>query len=127
MDDGEIVLLQDKGHIINDQLKGDIKITVHVENNSPFIRSGLDLLYRKSITLKESLCGFAFEMSHLNGKTLCMNNMTGKTIIKPKFRKIIPKMGMMREQNIGNLIIEFDVDFPESLTDEQIQVLTETL
>ena len=36
-------------------------------------------------------------------------------------------MGMMREQNIGNLIIEFDVDFPESLTDEQIQVLTETL
>ncbi|MEI6807042.1 MAG: DUF507 family protein, partial [Myxococcaceae bacterium] len=92
VDDGEIVLLQDKGHIINDQLKGDIKITVHVENNSPFLRSGLDLLYRKTITLKESLCGFAFEIIHLNGKTLCMNNMTGKTIIKPKFRKIIPKI-----------------------------------
>ena len=45
------------------------------------------------------------------------------TIIKPQFKKTIPNLGMMRENAQGSLIIEFDVEFPDSLTVEQIEVL----
>jgi DnaJ-class molecular chaperone len=123
IDENEMIILRDKGHYINDDIRGDVKLSIHIENNTPFIRTGLDLLYKKTISLKESLCGFSFEVAHLNGKTLFMNNMSGRTIIKPKYRKIIPNMGMIKEQNTGNLIIEFDVEFPESLTDSQVDIL----
>lgn len=127
IDDNEIIILKNKGHFINEDIKGDVKVIVQVENNSPFIRSGMDLIYKKTISLKDSLCGFAFEIHHLNGKKLLMNNTQGKTIIKPNFRKNIPNMGMVRDQINGNLIIEFDVEFPSSLTDEQLEVLEKTL
>lgn len=127
IDENEMIILRDKGHYINDNIRGDVKLSIHIENNTPFIRTGLDLLYKKTITLKESLCGFSFEVAHLNGKTLFMNNMSGRTIIKPKYRKIIPNMGMIKEQNTGNLIIEFDVEFPESLTDSQVDILSGVL
>lgn len=127
IDDNEIIVLKNKGHVINEDVKGDLKIIVKIENNTPFLRSGMDLIYKKTITLKESLCGFSFEIYHLNGKKMLMNNTQGKTIVKPKFRKVISGMGMVREQITGNMYIEFDVEFPNSLTEEQIEVLDKTL
>jgi DnaJ-class molecular chaperone len=36
-------------------------------------------------------------------------------------------MGMVREGNTGNMIVELDVEFPESLTAEQVKALSEVL
>lgn len=127
-DDNEMIVLENKGHVLNENVKGDIKIIVNVENNTEFKRAGLDIIYKKKITLKESLCGFSFEIKHLNGKQLCLNNNTNRTIIKPYFKKVIPNMGLIRDkENIGNLIIEFDIDYPETLTDTQIEALLNIL
>lgn len=123
IDNGEIMILRDQGHSINAEIKGDVKLVINVENSTPFIRHGLDLIFKKTISLKESLCGFSFEILHLNGKTLCLNNHTNHTIIKPNFKKVIPTMGIARENNTGNLIIEFDVEFPDTLSQEQIDLL----
>jgi DnaJ-class molecular chaperone len=128
IDDNEIIVLENKGHILNENVKGDIKIVIGVDNNSEFKRSGLDIIYKKKITLKESLCGFSFEIKHLNGKQLCLNNNVNRTIIKPMFRKVIPKMGMVRDNDtIGNLIIEFDIDYPDTFSEEQIEALSKIL
>lgn len=127
IDDGEIIVMRDCGNAINDELKGDIKIVISVENSTPFTRQGMDLIYKKTITLKEALTGFSFDIVHMNGKTLCLNNNTNRTIIKPGFKKPIPGLGMTRDNNTGNLVIEFTVDFPESLTDEQTEKLNEIL
>ena len=43
------------------------------------------------------------------------------------YKKMIPKMGMKRDEHIGNLIIEFNVIFPEKLSDEQIEGLAKIL
>jgi DnaJ-class molecular chaperone len=51
-----------------------------------------------------------------------INNSVGN-IIHHGYRKIIPKMGFTREQHIGNLIIVFNVKFPEKLSDETIEKL----
>jgi DnaJ-class molecular chaperone len=122
IDDGELIILRDKGNILNEQCKGDIKVFVKIENDSIFNRSGLDLILEKNITLKESLCGFSFEINYLNGKSYTLNNNPGN-IIPPGFRKIIPNLGLEREQHRGNMVIIFNVQFPEKITEEQIKKL----
>jgi DnaJ homolog subfamily B member 4 len=123
IDSNEYIILRGRGNAINDDVKGDVKVGIEIANDTPFVRMGLDLKYQKQISLKESLCGFSFDFQHLNGKTLCLNNKNNLTIVKPNYKKVIPNMGMKRDDNVGNLIIEFDVVFPNSLTKEQMDAL----
>jgi DnaJ-class molecular chaperone len=122
MDEGEIILLKDKGNAISDDLRGDVKVVVKVENNTGFQRSGLDLVLPKSISIKEALCGFTFELKYITGRTYTINNNAGN-IIPNGYKKIIPSMGFSRDGHIGNLVIVFDVKFPEKLSDESLEAL----
>jgi DnaJ-class molecular chaperone len=126
IDDGEIIVLRDKGNIINENQKGDVKVFIKVSNDTNFKRSGLDLILEKKITLKEALCGFSFEIKYLNGKSYTLNNNKGN-IIPPEYKKMYPGMGLTRENHKGNMVIHFHVEFPETLTSEQIDKLTEIL
>jgi len=126
IDDGEMILLNNQGNVIDDLNKGDVKIFIKVNNNSEFVRKGLDLFIEKKISLKESLCGFTFELKYINGKVYTINNQTGN-IIQPEYQKIIPGMGLMRENTKGNLIIHFKVEYPDVLSTEQIDKLKEIL
>ena len=115
-----------------ENLSGDIKIFINVTNDTDFVRDGLNLIYKKKITLKEALVGFKFDIKHVSGKTYCINNNNGK-IITPQYTKIITNMGMRRERQhpappmVGNLIIVFDVVFPNELTEEQMKTISECL
>ena len=122
IDDGELILLKDKGNVLNETCKGDIKIFVKIDNDSMFKRVGLDLVLEKSINLKDALCGFSFEITYINGKSYTLNNNSGN-IIPHGFRKIIPNMGLERESHKGNMIIEFNVQFPEKLSESVIASL----
>ena len=126
IDENEIIVLREKGNVINERNKGDVKIFVTVENKTEYIRNGLDLIYYKSIYLKEALCGFSFNMKYIDGRNFQINNCEGN-IINPGFKKVIPNMGMKRDDNIGNLIIEFTIIFPETLSKEKIDVLKENM
>ncbi len=126
IDDNEMIILRDKGNIINENCKGDIKINILIQNNTAFKRSGLDLLLEKNISLKESLCGFTFELKYINGKSYTLNNNKGN-IIPPEYKKVYPGMGLKRGEHKGNMIIVFHVEFPEKLTDEQIEKLVAVL
>ena len=77
-----------------------------VVNNTPYVRNGLDLIYTKEITLKDALCGFSCDVEHINGQSFKVNNGSSN-IITPGYRKVVPKRGIQRGDNIGNLIIEF--------------------
>ena len=120
IDENETLVLENKGHVINNTVHGDIKIAFKIKNESEFKRHGMDLVYSKKISLKEALCGFSFEIQHISGKKLCLNNMTSKTVIKPNYKKVVPNMGMVRENSTGNMIIDFELVFPDSLTEEQV-------
>ena len=120
--ENEIITLVGAGNAATEQIKGDIRIGIKIVNTTIFVRNNMDLLLRKRLTLKEALCGFSFEIAHLNGKSLLLNNFS--TIIRPNYKKIIPNLGMVREgQASGSLIIEFDIEFPETLTAEQLEGL----
>ena len=122
IDDGEIILLKDKGNILSETNKGDIKVFIKIENTTDFKRSGLDLILDKTITVKEALCGFSFELKYITGKVYTITNNSGN-IISHGYQKIIPNMGLTRDGHTGNLQIVFDVKFPEKLSEEVLTAL----
>jgi len=124
IDDNEIIILRDKGNVLNENVKGDVKIFVKIVNETIFKRSGLDLILEKNIHLKDALCGCTFEIKHLNNKIYSLNNNKGN-VITPEYKKIYPNMGLTRDEHTGNLIIHFHIDFPDKLTDEQINKFLE--
>ena len=127
VDNGEIKIVRDKGHVINDSLKGDVKVFIKINNKKGELqRQGLNLLCEKNITLKEALCGFLFEIKHVNGKTYNIKHDKGN-IIPPNFIKQINGLGMERNNVKGNLIIKFNISFPKTLTNEQIDQLEKIL
>ena len=126
VDDGEIIVLRDKGNILNETTKGDVKVFVKINNETAFKRNGLDLILEKNISLKDSLCGFTFEIKYINNKSYTLNNNKGN-IIPPEYKKIYPNMGLEREGHKGNMIIHFHLDFPETLSESQILKLNEIL
>jgi DnaJ family protein A protein 2 len=126
IDDNEIIMLREKGNILSEDIKGDIKIFIKIENTSQFERKGIDLIMNKNISLKDALCGFSFELKYINGKVYTLNNNSG-SIIPPEYTKIIPNMGLTRDGHTGNLLIHFHVEFPEKLSEAQIKSLKEIL
>ena len=126
IDDNEIIILRDKGNIKGENCKGDIKLFIQVVNTTAFKRSGLDLIMEKSISLKDALCGFSFDIKYINGKSYTINNSSGN-IIPANYNKTIPNMGLERNNHKGNLIIVFNVEFPDKLTPEQIAGLAKLL
>tara|TARA_B100001540_G_scaffold311894_2_gene332089 strand:- start:293 stop:712 length:420 start_codon:yes stop_codon:yes gene_type:complete len=126
VDSGEIIIIRNKGNVINETLKGDIKLFIKVENKSNFKREGVNLNFKKEITLKESLTGFKFDIKHINGKTYTINNDSGN-IIPSNYIKEIDNLGMSRDGVTGKLIIQFNIIFPEKLTTEQIDKLKDIL
>lgn len=126
IDNNEIIIARGKGNVINNSLIGDVKVFIKIKNNTRFIREGLNLFYSNDISLKEALCGFNFKIHHLNGKIFNLNNSIGNVVVHNQ-EKVIPKLGMIRDNQVGNLVIRFNVVFPKSLELSTISKLKEIL
>jgi len=119
---GDTIILNDCGHMNEVGMKGDIRIMVNTLQHPVFKVEHLDLTVEKTISLKSALCGFDFEISHLNGRVFKLANKPGN-IIKPGSIKTIPGLGLEKNGESGSLKIKFNVDFPETLTPEQVATL----
>ena len=122
VDNNEIIILREKGNSLSEHNKGDIKVFIKIQNDTEFERNGLDLILNKTISLKDALCGFVFDMNYLDGRVFKLNNNAGN-IVTHNYNKVIQGLGMKREEHTGNLIINFSVTFPEKLTQQQIDSL----
>ena len=118
IDNNEIIVLRDRGNVNQHGLVGDVKILIDILNDSEFRREGLNLFYKKDITLKESLCGFEFKINFFNEKKFQIKNEAGNIIV-PNFKKKLSNMGMVRDNHTGDLIIEFNIKYPPKITAEQ--------
>jgi DnaJ-class molecular chaperone len=126
VDENEIIIYKNKGNVLNEQVKGDVKIIINIKINEHFKRKGLDLYYKRRISLKEALCGFTFDLEHVDGRKFRINNGNG-SVININYSKVVPNLGMKRQNYVGNLIIEFDIIFPEKLTEHQVNELDKIL
>ena len=126
LDSNELIVFREKGNIVNDKLKGDVKIFIKVLNDTVFKRNGLNLIFEKEISLKEALCGFSFELDHISGKKYRINNGNG-TVIGTNYQKVVPGLGLKRNGHSGNLVIIFNIKFPEKISLQQVDALNKIL
>lgn len=121
IDNNEIIILKEKGNILSDTNKGDIKLFIKINNTTPFKRNGLDLHYDKDLTLRDALCGFSFKLNFLDGREFNINNRD--FVINPGYIKSIPNLGLKRGNMTGSLNIHFKVLFPDKIKPSIIQRL----
>lgn len=126
VDNNDVLTLHSKGNVINTMIS-DVKLKVNIENKTEFIRQGLDIILKKKLSLKESLCGFLVEFTYLNGKKFAINNTDNYTVIKPGFKKVIPNMGLIKDNKKGQFIIHFDIEFPNTLEENVRKQIEELL
>ena len=117
------------GDIIN--LRGKINLSMHIQiAETPLLRRSKvrpeDLKTRCKISLLEVLCGFSRTITSIDGKTT--NFVSGGVMTNTKFR--IQGFGLPIKNNIGrrgDLIVKFEVTYPENLTDDQKTKLRDIL
>lgn len=105
--------------------RGNVNLEINVQEHPMFRREGeADLLVEHRVSLKDALCGFAFEMVHLNGRSYKFNCKPCSITSSANEIKVMPGLGYTER---GALKIRFSVDLPTSLTQEQIDALSNIL
>ena len=93
---------------------GDLIVVLECMEHPYFKRSGCDLHYRKNITVMESLVGFTFPLTGLDGKTTNFHSAAGE-VYPHGCQRVIPTAGFPDIQvpgKYGDLYIHFTVDWP---------------
>ena len=125
IDNGEIIEIKEKGHVVND-IKGDIKCHVTIVPNPNYERRGLNIIQNQIITFKESICGFERIIQHIDESNMKLISSRGN-VIQNGDEHCIKNKGFTRDGQIGNLIINFKVTHPKILTEEQLKTLDNIL
>eukprot|EP01098_Paradermamoeba_levis_P008599 TRINITY_DN3561_c0_g1_i2.p1 TRINITY_DN3561_c0_g1~~TRINITY_DN3561_c0_g1_i2.p1 ORF type:complete len:348 (-),score=94.32 TRINITY_DN3561_c0_g1_i2:114-1157(-) len=90
------------------------------EKPHPYLqRDGNDLIYSVKVSLKQALTGINLNFPTLDGRNL---RFEIRDVIKPGFKKVVSGEGMPISKSPGqrgDLILNFDVDFPASLSQDQ--------
>jgi DnaJ-class molecular chaperone len=124
MKDGQEMMFKNKGHKFKDS-RGDLVVQVKEISHKDFMRVGTDLVYNLKISLVQSICGFEMVIKGIDGQKLIIKNF--ETIIKNSDKKIIRDHGMpiLGRSGRGNLIINFEVEYPDKLSNEIKNKLSE--
>lgn len=91
-----------------------------IKEHSVFRKENNNLHIKKKILLSEALCGSKFIIKHMDNRELLVDI---DSIIPNKNKKII---GEGMDEN-SDLIIEFDIEFPQHLTEQRKTYLKKLL
>ena len=127
MKPGTQVRFVGEGNQPNDKLKGDLVVTIEQEDHESIRRVGDDLVYRHKISLADALTIAVVEFTTLDGEII---KFRPDEIITPELKKVFYGKGMpiynsdplsplMMNHDRGNFILTFQIEFPQSLSNEQ--------
>ncbi|XP_064604951.1 LOW QUALITY PROTEIN: dnaJ homolog subfamily B member 4-like [Liolophura sinensis] len=105
----------------------DVVFVIKDKPHPTFVRDGSDLRYKAKITLRDSLCGTTLQVPTIDGRTIPLRLTE---VIKPSSTKRIQGEGlpMPKQPNRrGDLIIEFDIKYPSSLSTNVKEILSDCL
>lgn len=93
-------------------------LVVEIQNDNTYIRDGDNLIHKANIPFVDSMVGKIITIDHFGTQLSIDTSLWG--IVRPDKRYHIQGKGMPK-QNGGNgeLIIEFDIAYPSSLTESQ--------
>lgn len=115
------------GDIIKTKSKNynDVEIYIKLLHHEHFKKSDINIVYEKTISLAESLCGFSFTFKYLDNQEYTINNNI--KVVNAGFTKVIKNMGLYSSGRKGSLTIIFDIEFPEIIKEENKEKLRELL
>lgn len=125
---GTKITFQKEGDQGTHKIPADIVFIIRDKPHPNFKREGSDLRYTAKISLKQALCGTIVEIPTLSTEKLPIN-LTNE-IIKPTTVKRIQGFGLpfpKEPTRKGDLLVNFDIKFPESLTQSAKDILYDTL
>lgn len=129
MKNGQRITFEGEGDSGPGILPGDVVFVVEELPHDRFERRGNDLLTHVKIDLITALIGGAVNIEQLDGDVYHVPLEAGK-VIQPGDVKYLPGKGMPEQRllNFGNMILVFDVVFPEKgYVEEQAKLLSSVL
>lgn len=125
---GTKITFQREGDQGGCRLPADVVFIIKDKPHPYFRREGSDIKYMCKISLKQALCGTILEVPTLSGDKITLN-LTGE-IIKPNSIKKLTGYGLpfpKEPSRKGDLVITFDIQFPDKLTQSVKDILYDTL
>lgn len=125
---GTKITFQKEGDQTRNKIPADIVFIIRDKPHSLFKREGSDIRYTAKILLKQALCGTILSVPTLSGEKIQLNLLN--EVIKPNTVKRIQGKGLPfpKEPNRrGDLLVSFDIKFPDSLTTNVKDIIYDTL
>eukprot|EP01080_Neovahlkampfia_damariscottae_P007030 gene7030-11195_t len=124
-------IFEGESHKLPETIPGDVIFTIDTQKHPIFQRKGDHLFMNYSISLHESLCGFEFDIEHLDKNIFRVSGKPGE-FIEPGSTKVIRGKGMPikgKKEKFGDLFITFTIDYPQkdSITKDQLDELSKIL
>ncbi|XP_050316114.1 dnaJ protein homolog 1-like [Anthonomus grandis grandis] len=125
---GTKITFQQEGDQGRGKIPADIVFIIRDKPHALFKREGSDIKYTAKVTLKQALCGCTIEVPTMGPKKLSLNYSS--EIIKPNTIKRIQGYGLplpKEPSRKGDLIVNFDIKFPDTLSQSVKDILYDTL
>ncbi|KAI1289952.1 DnaJ -like protein subfamily B member 4 [Halotydeus destructor] len=124
---GTKITFQKEGDQGYSSVPADIVFIIRDKPHPLFKRDGSDIKYAAKVTLKEALCGCTVTVPTLTGEKI---QLRISDIVKPTSVKRIPNQGLpytKEPSKRGDLVVNFDIKFPDSLPEGSKQILGDIL
>ncbi|KAK1803098.1 hypothetical protein P4O66_021629 [Electrophorus voltai] len=108
-------------------IPADIVFVVRDKPHPLFRRDGSDIIYPARVSLKEALCGCTVKTPTLDGRTL---TLPIQDIIRPGMKRRFTGEGLplpKTPDRRGDIIVEFEVKFPERLSQNARDTIAQVL
>lgn len=125
---GTKITFQKEGDQGRGKVPADIVFIIRDKPHPQFRREGSDIRYTCKLSLKQALCGTVVDIPTLVGEKINLN--LTREIVKPSTVKRIQGHGLpypKEPSRKGDLLVSFDIKFPESLTQSAKDILYDTL
>ncbi|KAM9792132.1 dnaJ homolog subfamily B member 1b [Neosynchiropus ocellatus] len=108
-------------------IPADVVFVLKDKPHPVFKRDNSDIIYTAKISLRDALCGCTVNAPTLEGRTV---TVTVTDIVQPGMRRYINGEGLpypKRPDRRGDLIVEFEVKFPERLSQSARDTIAQVL
>merc|ERR1712062_813344 len=125
---GTKVTFAKEGDRIPGKTPADIAFIIRDKPHPTFKREDSNIVYTHRLSLRESLCGSLVTVPLLSGQKRNINCMD--EVIKPNTTKRIQGEGLpfpKEPHRKGDLIVKFDIQFPDRISQSSKDVLTDVL
>jgi len=125
---GTKITFSKEGDVIPGRSPADVIFKIVDKPHHHFKRDGANLIYTHKIDLKDALCGTMFEVPTLQGSKIKVD--CSRDILKPNQTRRLQGYGLPHSKSPdrkGDIIINFDVRFPDELSDSSRAMIRQAL